>query len=85
MCAKRIQLLICDNTARMLLATHMAEGTTLALLLIFGTVRVAGGTSKVCRQTAEALDTFVGRYLLLTTVGYIGIKLLHFKVFPDLF
>lgn len=62
-----------------------AEGATLALLLLFGAARVAGGTSKAFRQTAETLDTFVGRYLLLTTVAYIGIKLVHFKVFPDLF
>ncbi|KAG8469495.1 hypothetical protein KFE25_005950 [Diacronema lutheri] len=62
-----------------------AEGTNLALLLLFGSARVAGGTSKACRQAAEALDTFVGRYLLLTTVAYVGVKLVHFKLFPDIF
>jgi hypothetical protein len=55
------------------------------VLLLFGSARVAGGVTKVARQTAEALDTFVGRYLLLTTVGYVGLKFIHFKLFPDLF
>lgn len=32
-------------------------------------------------QVFEALDLFVGRYLLLTTVGYVGIKFVHFKIF----
>jgi hypothetical protein len=62
-----------------------AEGPSLGLLLLFGSGRVLGSTTKVCRQAAEYLDTFVGRYLLLTTVGYIGIKFVHFKLFPEIF
>ena len=30
---------------------------------------------------AEAVDFFVGRYLLLTTVGYVGLKFVHYKLF----
>ncbi|KAJ1621270.1 hypothetical protein T492DRAFT_1071734 [Pavlovales sp. CCMP2436] len=62
-----------------------AGGLTLGVLLLVGTARVAGGASKAARQSAEALDTFVGRYLLLTTVAYVGVKFVHFKIFPDLF
>ena len=31
-------------------------------------------------QIVENLDVFVGRYLLLTTVGYVAIKFVHFKI-----
>jgi len=74
-----------SRAARAPRAHVVTEGTNLALLLLFGSARVAGGTSKACRQAAEALDTFVGRYLLLTTVAYVGVKLVHFKLFPDIF
>lgn len=52
-------------------------------LLMSGTVRVAGGSCKLVRETVEGIDTFVGRYLLLTTVGYVVIKFVHFKLLPD--
>lgn len=35
------------------------------------------------REFLEAIDLFVGRYLVLLATFYIGIKFLHFKVFPD--
>ena len=38
---------------------------------------------KVFREFIEALDLFVGRYLVLIASGYIIIKFLHFKIFPD--
>ena len=28
--------------------------------------------------------TFIGRYLLLTTVAYVGIKFVHFKIFDPI-
>jgi hypothetical protein len=31
------------------------------------------------RKFVEGADVFVGRYLLLTTVGYVGLKFLKFK------
>lgn len=37
--------------------------------------------SKGARQTIEAVDLFVGRYLLFTTVTYVLIKFIHFKLF----
>jgi len=39
--------------------------------------------NKVFREFIEALDLFVGRYLVLIASGYIIIKFLHFKIFPD--
>ena len=47
-------------------------------LLGFG--KVAGGA----RQAIEAVDLFVGRYLLLTTVAYVGIKFVHFKLWDPI-
>jgi hypothetical protein len=35
------------------------------------------------REVLESLDFFVGRYLVIWASGYILIKFLHFKVFPD--
>jgi hypothetical protein len=31
----------------------------------------------------EAIDSFVGRYLVLWATAYLIVKFLHFKVFPD--
>ena len=55
-------------------------------LVIFGVstlLRLVGAVAKNGRQALELLDTFVGRYLVYTTVGYVALKFLHFKVFPD--
>jgi hypothetical protein len=35
------------------------------------------------RQVLEAVDSFVGRYLVLVATFYLAVKFLHFKVFPD--
>ena len=54
------------------------------LLFVFSTIlRLFGGVAKNGRKVLELLDTFVGRYLVYTTVGYVTLKFLHFKVFPD--
>ena len=34
-------------------------------------------------KKADAVDLFVGRYLVLWVTAYIGLKFLHFKVLPD--
>ena len=36
------------------------------------------------REAVEALDLFVGRYLLLATVAYVGLKFVHFKIFDPI-
>lgn len=38
---------------------------------------------KIFRELIEGLDLFVGRYLVLVASGYIIVKVIHFKVFPD--
>lgn len=59
------------------------EGANLIVVLLAGTVKAFGETSRVVREVLEAVDLFVGRYLTLIATGYIGVKFLHFKVFPD--
>ena len=39
--------------------------------------------SQIFREFIEALDLFVGRYLVLIASGYIILKFVHFKIFPD--
>mmetsp|Transcript_6021 Transcript_6021/g.7671 ORF Transcript_6021/g.7671 Transcript_6021/m.7671 type:complete len:378 (+) Transcript_6021:121-1254(+) len=59
------------------------NGKDLPIALFFGAVKAVGETSKVTREVIESIDLFVGRNLTLLATGYIAIKFLHFKVFPD--
>jgi hypothetical protein len=45
--------------------------------------RAANHFVKIVREVMDGLDVFVGKYLVLVATAYIGIKFLHFKVFPD--
>ena len=56
----------------------------MAQLGLWGSLRAVGELSKGVRLFVETLDVFVGRYLLLTTVGYVGIKFVHFKIFDPI-
>jgi hypothetical protein len=38
---------------------------------------------QVIKEFVEGVDLFVGRYLVFLATLYIGIKFLHFRVFPD--
>ena len=38
---------------------------------------------QVARDVTDSIDIFVGKYLTLIATGYIGLKFIHFKVFPD--
>jgi hypothetical protein len=53
------------------------------VLLISGAVKAIGEVSRVAREVVEGTDFFVGRYLTIIASGYVAIKFLHFKVFPD--
>jgi len=53
------------------------------LVVVSGGVKLVGEASKYFREFIEALDLFVGRYLVLIASGYIILKFVHFKVFPD--
>jgi len=50
-------------------------------LIAWGLIFGVGQVSKGFRKGVEAADVFVGRYLLLTTVAYVAIKFVHFKIY----
>jgi len=52
-----------------------------AALATWGSLLAVGQLSKGTRQIVEGIDVFVGRYLLVTTVTYVLIKFVHFKLF----
>lgn len=62
---------------------EMVEPTAIPILVLSGAVKIVGGASKIIRQFVEALDLFVGRYLVLIASSYIILKFVHFKIFPD--
>jgi hypothetical protein len=39
--------------------------------------------TQLVREVLEAIDSFVGRYLVLLATFYLAIKFVHFKIFPD--
>ena len=41
------------------------------------------GRRQILREILDALDLFVGRYLVLWATAYIALKFIHFKIFPD--
>mmetsp|Transcript_3205 Transcript_3205/g.9184 ORF Transcript_3205/g.9184 Transcript_3205/m.9184 type:complete len:410 (-) Transcript_3205:152-1381(-) len=53
------------------------------VVAVSGVVKYLGEGSKILREGVEALDLFVGRYLVVLATGYILLKFVHFKVFPD--
>jgi hypothetical protein len=48
-----------------------------------GAVKLIGEIALLLKDISEGIDLFVGRYLILLATFYIGIKFLHFRVFPD--
>ena len=72
-----------EETLEEILDFSQVKGKDLPIALVSGAVKGVGETSKVVREVLEALDLFVGRYLTLIATGYIGLKFIHFKVFPD--
>ena len=56
---------------------------TMLVLILSGALNVFGKVLELIRELLEALDTFVGRYLVLWASFYLVVKFLHFKVFPD--
>jgi len=62
-------------------AANSATVADKAALATWGSLLAVGQVSKGARQTIEAVDLFVGRYLLFTTVTYVLIKFVHFKLF----
>jgi len=64
--------------------TNSATTAEKAQLAIWGGLLGVGKLSEGFRQSIEALDLFVGRYLLLTTVAYVGLKFVHFKLWDPI-
>lgn len=56
---------------------------SLFFVAISSTTRFIGQILKVIRDIFDAIDQFVGKNLIVWATGYILIKFLHFKVFPD--
>ena len=53
------------------------------VIILSGGVKFAGQSIGLFRELLDAIDLFVGKSLVLWATAYIGIKFLHFKVFPD--
>lgn len=55
----------------------------IVLVAVSGTARIIGQVLGFVREVFEAFDLFVGRYLVIGATGYILLKFVHFKIFPD--
>lgn len=67
----------------MLLDFDKVKPAEIPLIVLSGGVKVVGEAIKLIREFIEGLDLFVGRYLVLIASGYIILKFVHFKIFPD--
>lgn len=56
---------------------------TLPVVFLSGGTKFLGQTIGLSREILDAIDLFVGKSLILWVTAYVGIKFLHFKVFPD--
>lgn len=72
-----------SGETKQLLDLEKVKPAEVPLLILSGGVKVVGEASKIFREFIEGLDLFVGRYLVLIASGYIILKFIHFKVFPD--
>lgn len=55
----------------------------LPVVVISGGVKFVGQSIGALREVLDAIDLFVGKSLILWVTAYVGIKFLHFKIFPD--
>jgi len=53
------------------------------VVIVSGGLKFVGQSVKLLRDILDAIDLFVGKSLILWVTAYIGIKFLHFKIFPD--
>mmetsp|Transcript_9189 Transcript_9189/g.23596 ORF Transcript_9189/g.23596 Transcript_9189/m.23596 type:complete len:314 (-) Transcript_9189:217-1158(-) len=59
------------------------EPPPLPLAVFGGVCKGYGIFAEVVKNVCEGFDTFVGRYLVVTSVTYIAFKWAHFRLFPD--
>jgi len=57
--------------------------TKVPVVILSGGVKVAGQSIGLLREILDAIDLFVGKSLILWVTAYVGIKFIHFKIFPD--
>ena len=55
----------------------------LPVVILSGGLKAAGQAVGVVREILDAIDLFVGKSLVLWVTAYVGIKFIHFKIFPD--
>ena len=72
-----------ENLNDILRSFENIDSKQLPLVITSGTVKGVGEGSRILRDLIESMDLFIGRYLVLIATGYIGLKFIHFKVFPD--
>mmetsp|Transcript_3221 Transcript_3221/g.7768 ORF Transcript_3221/g.7768 Transcript_3221/m.7768 type:complete len:378 (+) Transcript_3221:233-1366(+) len=58
-------------------------GKELPVVFASGGVKFVGQTIGLFREVLDAIDLFVGKSLILWVTAYVGLKFVHFKVFPD--
>lgn len=55
----------------------------LPAVIVSGGIKATGQSIGLVREILDAIDLFVGKSLILWVTAYVGIKFLHFKIFPD--
>lgn len=55
----------------------------LPVVILSGGVKAAGQSIGLLREILDSVDLFVGKSLVLWVTAYVGIKFIHFKIFPD--
>ncbi len=55
----------------------------LPVVFLSGGSKLIGQTIGLSREILDAIDLFVGKSLVLWVTAYVGIKFIHFKIFPD--
>jgi hypothetical protein len=62
---------------------YFGKGLGVRCRLLISVHSISHHSFQLMREVLEAIDFFVGRYLVLWASLYLIIKFLHFKVFPD--
>lgn len=55
----------------------------LPIIVLSGGVKAVGQAVGLLREVLDAIDLFVGKSLILWVTAYVGVKFIHFKIFPD--
>jgi len=72
-----------DNTYDYSVDLSGTKPEKLPVVILSGGVKAAGQSIGLLREILDAIDLFVGKSLILWATTYVGIKFIHFKIFPD--